>query len=381
MGAPWFECRQLAEEHGVVALSANFTLYGELSSRIMSIAAGMGPSQEIYSIDECFIDMEGVRGDLTKRGKDIRERILQWTGIPCGVGLGKTKTLAKFANMVAKSADRKPGSYPPELARVCNLGALPAADLDAVMEATKVEEVWGIGRRIAQQLNDEGVTNVLQLVQIDPATIRRRWSVVLERTVRELQGQACIAMEEQPPPKKEIAFTRSFGQPVQTLDELTQAVTEFASGAAVKLRLQDSKAAQICVFIHTSPFRQGKQYSNSATVPLRRPTSDTRELVKAALCGLKAIFKPGFDFIKAGVMLLDLQDSSFEQQELDLGEEPEERGVLMDTLDKLNDRFGRGTVLLASAGLEGKKRSWAMRQQLLTPQYTTNWDDLPIART
>lgn len=230
MGAPWFECRQLAEEHGVVALSANFTLYGELSSRIMSIAAGMGPSQEIYSIVECFIDMEGVRGDLAKRGKDIRERILQWTGIPCGVGLGKTKTLAKFANMVAKSADRKPGSYPPELARVCNLGALPAADLDAVMEATKVEEVWGIGRRIAQQLNDEGVTNVLQLVLIDPATIRRRWSVVLERTVRELQGQACIAMEEQPPPKKEIAFTRSFGRPVQTLDELMQAVTEFASG-------------------------------------------------------------------------------------------------------------------------------------------------------
>ena len=380
MGAPWFECRQLAEEHGVVALSANFTLYGDMSNRLMSIAAGLGPSQEIYSIDESFIGLAGVRGDLVKRGQDVRERILQWIGIPTGIGIGATKSLAKLANHVAKSADRKPGSYPAEHARVCNLAALPAADLDAVLQATDVADVWGIGRRIAKQLHDESVMNVLQLIQIDLATIRRRWSVVLERTVRELQGQACILLEDAPPPKQEIAYTRSFGQPVTSLYELTQAVTEFAGGAGAKLRLQGGLAKQINVFIHTSPFRQGAQYSNSTTMPLRRSTSDTPLLVQAAVRGLQVIYRPGFNYIKAGVMLLDLQDGSVEQRELDLEDEPAGRGHLMSTMDNLNDRYGRGTVLLASAGLEGKQRNWSMRQNLLTPSYTTRWDELPVAK-
>ena len=324
--------------------------------------------------------MAGVRGDLVARGQLVRERILQWIGIPTGIGFGTTKTLAKLANYVAKTADRKPGSYPAEFARVCNLAALPAADLDAVLAATEVGEVWGVGRRIAQQLQEGGITNVLQLVQLDPATVRRRWSVVLERTVRELQGQACISLEDAPPPKKQIAHTRSFGQPVTHLHELTQAVTEFASGAAAKLRQQGGLASQILVFIHTSPFRPGPQYSRSTVVPLRRPTADTPLLVQAAARGLQAIYRPGFRYAKAGVMLLDLQDGHIEQHELDLEPEPAARGHLMSTLDKLNDRYGRGTVLLASAGLAGKDRAWAMRQQLLTPQYTTRWDSLPVAR-
>ena len=380
MGAPWFECRQLAEEHGVVALSANFTLYGDMSDRMMSIAAGMGHEQDVYSIDEAFHNVSGISGDMTKRGHAMRERILQCIGIPTGIGIGPTKTLAKLGNFVAKSADRKPGSYPAELARVCNLAALPASDMDAVLQATEVGEVWGVGKRIATQLNEMGVINVLQLVQIDPATIRRRWSVVLERTVRELQGQQCITLEDQPAPKKEIAYSRSFGQPVSTLHELSQAITEFASGAAGKLRLQNSLASHISVFIHTSPFRPPPHYSRSTTVPLRRPTSDTHQLVKAAVAGLQAIYQPGFQFIKAGVMLLGLQDGSIEQKELDLEDEPAVRGSLMTTLDRLNDRYGRGTVLVASAGLEGKERSWTMRQNLLTPQYTTNWGDLPVAK-
>ena len=380
MGQPWFECRRLAEEHGVVALSANFTLYGDMSDRMMTVAAGLGPGQEIYSIDESFIDMAGVRGDLVKRGQAVRERILQWTGIPTGIDFGQTKTLAKLANFIAKTADRKLGSYPAELARVCNLAALPAADLDAVLATTAVGEVWGIGRRIAQQLNDEGVTNLLQLVQIDPATVRRRWSVVLERTVRELQGQACITLESQPSPKKEIAYTRSFGQPVTELHELIQAVTEFASGAGAKLRLQGALAGQLSVFIHTSPFRPPPHYSRNVTVPLRRPTADSKHLVAAAVLGLRAIYKSGFNYIKAGVMLLDLQDSRIEQQELDLESEAESRSGLMAVMDRLNDRYGRGTLLLASAGLEGKERSWAMRQSLLTPQYTTRWEGVPVAK-
>ena len=380
MGAPWFECCQLAEEHGVVALSANFVLYGDMSDRMMSVAAGLGPGQEIYSIDESFIDMAGVRGDITERARRVRERVLQWTGIPTGIGIAATKTLAKLANHIAKSADRKPGSYPAELARVCNLASLPASDLDAVLQATAVGEVWGVGRRIAEQLNEGGVTTVLDLVRLDPATVRRRWSVVLERTVRELQGQQCITLEDQPPPKKEIAFTRSFGGPVTELPDLVAAVTRFASGAAVKLRAQGSKAGQLQVFAHTSAFRPGPKYSRSLIIPLRRPTDDSVVMVNAAVRGIEAIYRPGFKFAKAGVMLLDLQDGSIDQGELDLEPEPQLRGHLMGALAKLNERFGRGTVVMASAGTKGPQRHFEMRQNLLTPQYTTCWADLPVAK-
>lgn len=324
--------------------------------------------------------MSGIRGDLVARGQAMRERILQCIGIPTGIGMGPTKTLAKLANHVAKTADRKPGSYPAELAHVCNLADLPVSDLDAVMAATDVGEVWGVGRRIGKQLQDAGISNVLQLVQLDPATVRRRWSVVLERTVRELQGQACIGLEDAPAPKQEIAYTRSFGQPVRGLQDLVQAVTEFTAGAAVRLRQQGSGAGLVRVFIHTSPFRPPPHYSRHTTVPLRRPTDNTLDLVNAAVLGLRAIYRPGFDFIKAGVMLLELQAPGVEQRELDLEPEPATRGQLMATLDRINERFGRGTVTLASAGTGGVQRTWSMRQTLLTPAYTTRWEDMPVAR-
>ena len=310
----------------------------------------------------------------------MRRRILQCIGIPTGIGMGRTKTLAKLANYVAKTSDRKPGSYPADLARVCNLDILPAADLEAVFQATEVDEVWGIGRRISKQLHDRGINNVHQLVQMDPATVRRLWSVVLERTVRELQGQACIALEDTPPPKQEIAHTRSFGQPVRDLHQLCQAVTEYASAAALKLRRQNGRAGQISVFVHTSPFRPPPHYGRNVVVPLRRPAADTHALVTAALTGLRAIYRPGFDYIKAGVMLMDLRSSDTEQGELDLEPEPVIRGHLMQSLDSLNDRFGRGTVTLGSAGTGGPQRAWSMKQNLLTPAYTTSWADMPVAR-
>lgn len=380
MGQPWHECRELAEEHGVVALGANFPLFGDLSNRIMSLAAGLGDPLYVYSIDEAFASMSGIRGDLVTRGEAMRKRILQCAGIPTGIGFGQTKTLAKLANHVAKTADRKPGIYPPEFARVCNLAALPASDLDAVLQATDVGDVWGIGKRIGQQLHDQGINNVLQLVQLDPATVRRRWSLVLERTIRELQGQSCIPMELAPPPKREIAFTRSFGQPVTALHELTEAITEFTSRASVKLRLQGGRAMQIGVFINTSPFRPPPHYSRYTTIPLRRPTADTQELVKAAVAGLRAIYREGVAFARAGVMLLDLVDASIEQHELDLEAPPPLSRGLMQSLDRLNDRYGMGTVYLASAGTGGDARPWTAKQSLRTPAYTTDWNDLPVAQ-
>ncbi|RYF02386.1 MAG: Y-family DNA polymerase [Comamonadaceae bacterium] len=384
MGAPWFQIRHLEETAGLVGLSANFVLYGDMSDRVMSLAAGLGPTQEIYSIDESFIGMHGMRGDLVKRSHAVRARILQWTGIPCGIGIGATKTLAKLANHIAKTAERKPGSYPAELAQVCNLAALPAQDLDDVLRGTAVTEVWGVGRRIGAQLVEAGVCNVLDLVRMDPATVRRRWNVVLERTVRELQGMPCFPLDDAPGPKKQIACTRSFGNPVTDLQPLLQAVSEFATRAAEKLREQGSLAGQLLVFAHTSPFRPGPRFSRSLVVPLRRPTADTRELVTAAAKGARRIYEPGYQLSKAGVMLLDLQAGNVHQSELDLeddGSSDRDRSRLMAAMDAVNDRYGQGTLHVGATGATQHTRDWGMKQERQTPRYTTRWEDIPIART
>lgn len=381
MGAPWFQIRHLEETEGLVALSANFTLYGDMSNRMMSLAAGLGPVQEIYSIDESFIGLQGLRGDLTKRSHAIRERIDRWVGIPCGIGIAPTMTLAKLANYIAKTAERKPGSYPAELAQVCNLTTLPAQDLDDVLAATMVEEVWGVGRKIGAQLHEGGIHTVLDLARMDPATIRRRWSVVLERTVRELQGMQCIDLDDAPEPKQEIACTRSFGQAITELPPLVEAVSEFASRAAEKLRKQGSLASQLLVFAHTSPFRPGPRFNKSVVVPLRRPTADTGKLVWAAAMGMRRMYEPGYKMAKAGVILLDLVPGSVLQGELDLEEEDQrDRTKLMAALDTLNGRYGKGTVHSASTGGTNKGKDWGMRQERRTPQYTTRWEDVPVAR-
>ena len=269
---------------------------------MMAIAAALGPGQEIYSIDESFVSLDGVRGDLIKRGHIIRSRVLQWIGIPTCIGMGATKTLAKLANHIAKTAERKPGVYPAELAQVCHLDSLRPETLKAVLEATDVGEVWGIGPRIGAGLREAGIQTVWQLMQLDPATVRRRWSVMLEKTLRELQGTPCITLDDEPPPKREIACTRSFGRPVTELPVLMEAVSEFATRAAEKLRKQHSLAAQLLVFARTSPFRPGTKFARSMVVPLRRPTADTALLVNSAIAGLRSLFTPGILYAKAGVM-------------------------------------------------------------------------------
>lgn len=378
MGAPWFKIAHLQDSDGVVALSANFPLYADISDRMMSLAAGLGPTQEIYSIDECFIGLDGVPGDLVDRARRVRARILQWVGIPCCVGIGPTKTLAKLANFVAKSADRKPGSYPVELAQVCHLGVMPPNQLVELMTATEVGEVWGVGRRLEEQLRDAGVRTVHDLASMDVPTVRQRWGVVLERTVRELQGTQCLSLDEQPATRKEIACTRSFGAPVTQLSQLLEAVTEFATRAAVKLRDQRSLANQVMVFAHTSPFRKVPRFSRSSVVPLAKPTADTRVLVAAASAGIRRIFEPGFQLSKAGVMLLDLQSDSVTQGTLELGAEDSDQSCLMSTLDAVNSKYGRGTISIASAGTAQQKKDWQMRQERRTPAYTTNWKELAI---
>lgn len=276
---------------------------------------------------------------------------------------------------------RQLNRYPSQHARVCNLAALPASELEAVMAVTKIEDIWGIGPSLTAQFEAEGLKNALDVARMDAKTVRRRWSVVVERTVLELQGQPCIGLEEVPPAKKEIACTRSFGRPLTALPDLVEAVSDFAGRAGEKLRRQEGKAGQVLTFLQTSPFRrQDRQYSRSITVPLRRPTADSGQLVSTAVRGLRAIFKPGFNYAKAGVMLLDLQDGDVEQGELELDESEVDRSALMGALDTLNDRFGRSTVGLASAGVAGDKRRFVMKRERKTPEYTTRWADMPTAR-
>lgn len=379
MGAPWFKIKHLTQEAGLVALSANFALYGDMSDRMMSLAAGLGPAQEVYSIDESFIDLAGVRGDLVVRAHKIRSRILQWVGIPTCIGIGKTKTLAKLANHIAKTAECKPGSYPVPLAQVCNLETLDPIERDALLAATAVHEVWGVGRQLRKQLNTAGIHTALDLARLDPAAVRSKWSVVLERTVRELQGTPCIELGDDLAPKQCIAWTRSFGNPVTQLHHLREAVTEFASHAAQNVRKQHSRARQVLVFIRTSPFRQDAYYSRSTIVALRCPSADTAAIVHAALAGLARIYKEGFKYAKAGVMLLDLQPDSPPQEELGF-ENAKNRPQLMAALDGLNQRYGSGTVLIGSAALEGSQRPWAMKQAHPIPGYTTRWKDIAVAR-
>ena len=380
MGQPWFQIRHLEDEAGLVALSANFELIGEVSTRMMSLASGLGPDVHIASVDECFVEVGGVR-NITARSHAVRERIMQWVGIPCCIGLAPSPTLAKLANHVAKSAERKPGSYPPELARVCNFTELSPADLDAIFSTTEVGEVWGIGRRLGKQLNEAGIMTVKAFLGLSPALVRARWGVVLERTLRELQGQRCVALDDVAAARQQIACTRSFGSPIKDLQTLIQAVSEFTAKAAEKLRRQSSYAGQVLVFAHTSPFRPGPRFSESSVTPLLRPTADTALLVPAAVAGAKRIFRPGFDLTKAGIMLLDLSPSSAYQGELLLDDSGAiDRSKLMGTVDKLNERYGKGAVHVASTGQSGRPRNWIMRQDRRTPCATTRLSDIPVAR-
>ena len=382
MGAPFFEIRHLEEQAGLVALSANFELYGDMSDRMMSLAAGLGHRQEVYSIDECFVDLDGIPGDLTLRARKIRARIHRWIGIPTCIGIAPTKTLAKLANHIAKSAERKPGSYPAHHAQVCHLGALSEHERMTLLQATDVGEIWGVGRRLSAQLNQVGIRTALDLARADPVTVQRRWSIVLAKTVRELNGTPCLTLDDIPPDKQQIACTRSFGQPVTELSDLIEAITEFTSRAAEKLRKQNSQAGQLMAFIRTSPFRKkDRQHSAYRTIPLPSPSSDSAHLTEVACTIVRHIYRPGHKYAKAGVMLMDLQPNTSEQLSLQLGhEEPETRTRLMQALDSINQRHGRGTLHLASAGTAGKARTWVMKQERRTPGYTTDWKSLKVAR-
>ncbi len=367
MGEPWFELRELARRHPIQALSSNYTLYADLSARMMSILRQFAPRQEIYSIDEAFLDLSGQPGNLTDYGQAIRQRVSQWIGIPTCVGIGPTKTLAKLANHIAKKR--------PEWAGVCDLTAAAPSAVEALMARIAVAEVWGVGRRLAERLQAQGITTVLDLQRLDPGLARRRYSVNMERSVWELRGRPCLPLEPITPPRQNILCSRSFGRPVTTLADLRQAVVTYASRAAQKLRQQQGATRVVEVFIQSSRFRS-PFYGPSVKVPLAAPSDDSRTLARAALQGLERIYRPGWSYVKAGVELQAIQprDTGWTA---DLLAAPDTRSApLMRTLDAINSRMGAGTLRLAGAGIDP---AWAMNRGRLSPAYTTRLGELPQA--
>lgn len=368
MGAPWFKLKDLARQQGLVACSSNYALYADMSNRVMSVLAQYSPCQEVYSIDECFLDLTGIPcRDLERYGQDIRERVRQWTGLPVCVGLASTKTLAKLANHIAKKN--------PQFAGVCDLNALTPGECDNWFSMLGVGDVWGVGSRLTPKLAKLGICSVLELKRADPARLRSHFSVMMEKTNRELNGRVCIEMEEISPPKKQIMSSRSFGVPVTDLQSLEESVALYVSRAAEKLRRQKSCAGSLQVSIRTSPFNPAvPYYGNSITVSLPTPTDDTMQLAKVALGGLARIYRAGFRYQKAGVMLSELVPVSAVQPELFAGRVEGRSQVLMGVLDGINRKLGRGTLHSAR---EGFTQPWKMKQDHKSPAYTTRWEELP----
>lgn len=392
MAQPWFQVRHLEKTAGLVAVSANHELYGDMSARMMAVEARYAPRQEVYSVDESFLDFDGVRDDLVATGRAMRAAILRETGLPTSVGFGATKTLAKLANNIAKTADRKPGSYPAQLAQVCDFSRLSPDELDALFGATEVGLVWGIGRRTTEKLQAGGIATVRDLLRADAATLRRQFSVVLEKTLRELRGTSCMALDDAPAPRQQILVSRSFGTPITHVDGILEAASEFASRAAERLRQQGSVAGAIGVFFTTSAFRTAdRQHHVNVTIPLVRPTADTAELLRAVEVAVRTQFRPGFRYAKAGAVLSELQAAGRAQGELDLfstGEEPatpapDPRARLMQAMDALNNRFGRDSVRIGSTTMASRNAEvavWATKQERRSPRYTTRWDEMPVVR-
>lgn len=367
MGTPWFQLRELANKHGIVALSSNYSLYADISNRMMTVIGAFAPRQEIYSIDECFLGLDGyTHFDLVAHAEAIRQRVRQWVGIPVCVGIGETKTLAKLANHCAKK----------DLAGadgVCDLTRLGPEERTRLYARIPVNEVWGVGRRLTEQLGRRGILTVEDLRGADPESLRQAFSVVLERTVRELNGTACLDLEEVAPNKQEIMSSRSFGAYVYTLGELQEAVAVYMSRAAEKLRRQGSLAGMAQVYIRTNPFREtAPQYQRGLNIPLTEATDDTLRLIRAAHWGLRKLYRPGYAYQKAGVALLDLRPRG--QVQMNLFASAPDRQPLMQVMDRINATFGRGTLRSAAEGIQP---AWRMKRERMSPAYTTRWDQLP----
>jgi DNA polymerase V len=374
MGAPWFQMKELAMKHSIVALSSNYTLYGDMSNRATEVLRQFSPDLEVYSIDESFLRVEsvvGIYGGATAMGQSIRDRVKRWTGLPVCVGFGATKTLAKFANHLAKKQLIFNG--------VCDLSMMPESELHGWMRRIDVSEVWGVGRRIAARLTSMRINSVFDLVMADSKALRNQFGVVMERTANELRGISCLELEDLVVAKQQIMSSRSFGEMVKTQSALHESVAWHIHLASEKLRAQTSIAGAVYVFVQTNRFRlDDPQYNAGLLVPLVNPSDDTRVLTGTAISGLKRIFRAGFAYKKAGVMLMHLSPKGRQQAVLfDEAESSERSSKMMQVMDSINGVWGRGTLRVASMGT---KQRWAMRSENRSKRFTTHWDELPCVK-
>lgn len=368
-GAPFHECREFIRKHGVHVFSSNYTLYGDLSRRVMETLSAFSPRMEIYSIDEAFLDLGTMEhAAREKYGRQIRQTVERWTGIPVSVGIGPTKTLAKLANHWAKHA------YPDQ--GVFDIGG--CGDIDALLENTPVEEIWGIGPRYGKLLNRIGVHTARRFRDLPDSWIRAHMTVVGLRTAWELRGISCLPLEDVASPRKGIVSSRSFGTPVESFDALREAVASYAARAAAKLRSQHCAASFVGVFLATNPFADEPQYSNFVSYRLPLPTSSGFALIRHATHCLAQIYREGFRYKKAGVMLAEIVDGRFEASGLFAPPHQIVREKrLFSVIDRVNARFGTRTVFCAS---EGIGQAWHMRRAFLSPRYTTSWKEIPVVR-
>ncbi|EFV1621025.1 Y-family DNA polymerase [Salmonella enterica] len=371
MGVPWFQLKMTQFPEPVITFSSNYELYASMSNRVMSHLEELAPRVEQYSIDEMFLDVSGIDSciDFEDFGRQLREHVRNGTGLTIGVGMGPTKTLAKSAQWASKEW--------PQFGGVLALTTGNPRRTEKLLSLQPVEEIWGVGRRISRKLSTMGITTALQLARANPAFIRKNFNVVLERTVRELNGVSCISLEEAPSPKQQIICSRSFGERVTTYEALRQAICQHAERAAEKLRGERQFCRHIAVFVKTSPFAVNEAYyGNVASEKILLPTRDTRDIISAAVKALDSIWLDGHRYAKAGVMLNDFTPSGVSQLNLFDEEQPRAQSdELMKVLDRIN-HSGKGKIWFAGRGIAPE---WQMKRDMLSPAYTTRWSDIPVA--
>ncbi|MGU5721628.1 translesion error-prone DNA polymerase V subunit UmuC [Aeromonas hydrophila] len=370
MGVPYFQIRQFFETMGGIWFSSNYALYGDMSQRVMTILEGMAPAVEVYSIDEAFVELsESWAGDMVVYGRQIRERVQQWTGLTVGVGIGPTKTLAKLANYAAKKW--------PATGGVVDLR--DEARRARLMAITPIEEVWGIGRRLTAKLESQGIRTVAELVAADPKILRRQYGVVVERTVQELRGIPCADLEQLAQAKQQIICSRSFGERITQIGPMHQALAGYMERAAEKLRAEGMCCRHVTLFIRTSPFSdKAPYYGNQVSTRLAMPTHDTRALLAQIPALLPRIWRDEQRYQKGGVMLADFTPMGMQQGDLFAGDQQAPRSeALMQVIDKIN-RGQLGKVYFAARGRD--TREWMMKREQLSPRYTTCFNELPAVK-
>lgn len=366
MGVPFHQWETLLVRKGVQACSSNYSLYGDMSRRVMGVVAAAVPAMEVYSIDEAFLALSAFPPDgLSEMARELAGRVVRWTGIPVSIGIGPTKTLAKAANKLAKRGIGAGG--------VLNWCEEPLAD--ERLATLAVEDIWGVGMRLKTALERMGVRTALDLVRIEPERLRRRFNVCVMRTALELRGIACYPLGNGPMPRQTIVCSRTFGGPVADFSALREALCVYTTRAAEKLRRQRSRAHLIQVFLMTNPFQPEKpQYANTALRTFPVPTSNTPTLLRAAADGLEEIFRSGYHYKRAGVTLAGIVPDNPVQGDLFAAEDARSER-LMRVMDRINGEWGRDTLTFAAAGIA---RPWKMRQRRLSRRYTTRWDELPV---